>query len=137
MHLSLLVVSPLPLRDPADAVPGVVYGLLVASAVSLMAARWSTSRPLLCGDGDALADGYRKKFFLGIAFANAASMYGFVAAFIAMGFWPYLISLPLGLSGLRAIAPTAVHLARADERLAMSGCATSLRAALYAPWSSP
>lgn len=127
----------LPLRDPLAPTPGVVTGLLIASAGSLLAAQWSARRTPACGDETTMADTYRKHLFLGIAFANAASLYGFVASFIAMGYWPYLVTLPLGLLGLRAIAPTAANLERADQRLMASGCANSLRAALYAGASPP
>lgn len=121
----------LPLQDTAAAVDPVVYALLAVALVGPLGGLWTRRRRLECSDLDDLAQQYSAAFFVGVALSESAALFGFVASFLAGGYWPYLVGLALSAVGFTLIAPTRADVARRDERLTMGGCATSLREALY------
>jgi F0F1-type ATP synthase membrane subunit c/vacuolar-type H+-ATPase subunit K len=132
--LLLVVLAVLmPVRDPAVAVDPVVYALLGLSLAGPVGGMWTRRRPLQCAEPANLAGQYQTLFFVGLALSESAALFGFVAAFLADGYWPYLVGVALSGIGFALIAPTRVDIARRDEQLSMSGCPTSLRQALSSP----
>lgn len=121
----------LPLRDPAQELSPVVYGVLAVALVGPLGGAWSRKRRLECGDLDHLAQQYAAVFFIGVALSESAALFGFVASFLAGGYWPYLVGVALSLVGFALIAPTKTDVARRAYHLTTTGCATSLREALY------
>jgi hypothetical protein len=87
-------------------------------------------RPLDCESDQALAESYRKSFFLRIALAELAALVAFVAYFVAGGVWLYFLGGAFSAVGFARLAPTAGHLARYQEDLARAGCPRSLSGAL-------
>ena len=84
-------------------------------------------RPILC---DSLAEHFRTRMFLRIAFANTTALVGFVFAFSANSGWLYYFGLLLSIPGLVRAAPTRGALIREQDELTARGCNKSLVAAL-------
>jgi hypothetical protein len=132
--LLLIVLAVLmPVRDPAAAVDPVVYALLGLSLAGPLGGMWTRRRRLECGTPANLVQQYQALFLVGLALSESAALFGFVASFLADGFWPYLVGVALSAIGFALIAPTRSDIARRDEQLTFSGCSTSLRQALYSP----
>ncbi len=124
--LALLYPSSPPPRDPPTTV---VTGLLVFSGiVALLATR--IERPLDCTDDAKLAGSYRSRFFLRIAFAESAALFGFVGFFLTYDWWPYPVGVAIAAAGFLRAAPTRGRLRRDQERLAEQGCFRPLVRAL-------
>lgn len=121
----------LPLQDTAQAVDPVVYAVLAMALAGPLGGMWTRRRRLQCGDRDDLAQQYASLFFVGVALSESAALFGFVASFLAGGYWPYLVGLALAAVGFWLIAPTRADVRRRQEHLTTSGCATSLSQALY------
>lgn len=102
----------------------------VAGIAALMARRFFADRPLECSDAPALANSYRTRFFLRMAFAETTALLGFVLSFVAQSPWPYVVALPFTAVGFWWAAPTARNLARDQAQLTASECACNLLAAL-------
>jgi hypothetical protein len=112
---------------PGDPPHGVAAALLAAGTVGLLAGtRFERSKPLDCTDDTALANGYRARFFLRVAFADAVALFGFVGFFLTYDWWPYPTGLLIATFGFARAAPTAANLRREQERLAERGCFRSL-----------
>jgi F0F1-type ATP synthase membrane subunit c/vacuolar-type H+-ATPase subunit K len=106
---------------PADPPTAVVAGILIFGAFAvLMTPR--IERPLDCTDDGSLAASYRKRFFLRIAFSEAAALYGFVGFFLTYAWWPYPIGVAIAAFGFRRAAPTRSNLRRDQEHLAEQAC---------------
>ena len=84
-------------------------------------------RPLDCL---ALANSYRKRFFVRIAVAEVGALIGFWAAFAVQGSVVYYASALLSLVGYRYAAPTRDSLQREQQTLYQQGCGASLVATL-------
>jgi hypothetical protein len=87
-------------------------------------------RPLDCASEAALAQTYRTRFFMRVAFAQSAALFGFVAVFVVGPVWLYLLGAAFTAVGYARVAPTRANLAADQQRLAEQGCAGSLVAAL-------
>jgi len=88
-------------------------------------------RPRLdCADGAQLAKSYAQRFFLRVAVAEAAALIGFVGFVLTTSGWLYFLGALFSAVGFARAAPTARHLAQDEQRLAASGCARSVVAAL-------
>lgn len=83
-------------------------------------------RPLDCTDPASLVGSYRTRFFLRIAFADAAALVGFVGSFLADAWWLYPLGAGFALVGFIRLAPTQANLQRDQEALNLSGCGQSL-----------
>jgi hypothetical protein len=132
--LGLLLVVLVVLFPPGTGDPGAApdaLGMLALGLVGLLGAAWVRQRRLTCGESDAVTGQWRTLSFLGIAFAETPALLGFIATFLAEALWPYLVGLAFSSVAFTLIAPTRSEIARQDERLARTGCPTSLRAALY------
>jgi len=116
--LAVLYPSSKPPRDPATAL---VIGLLVLGVVGLVLGM-RIEKPLDCTDDLRLATTYRQRFFLRIAFAEAAALYGFVGYFLISAWWPYPVGVATAAIGFTRAAPTSRHLARDQELLNERQC---------------
>lgn len=83
--LAVLYPTSHPPRDPPTAV---VVGLLAFGAIGVLVEP-RLERGLDCTDDTTLAGTFRARFFLRMAFANAAALYGFVGFFLTYAWWPY------------------------------------------------
>ncbi len=113
---------------------GLGITLTIAGAVvSLAAGEWLRRRPLDGSSLSALADSYRKAFFLQVAAANAASLVAFVGFIVSGVGWLYLIGLVVTWGQLVLVAPTARHLEQAQAELRRRGSRLRLLDALALP----
>jgi F0F1-type ATP synthase membrane subunit c/vacuolar-type H+-ATPase subunit K len=119
-----------PLPDPS---PGPAVGLLVVAAVGVLTARF-VEKPLQCEDDVRLAASYRTRFFLRIAFSEAAALLGFVGFFLTYAWWPYPVGGAIAAVGFTRAAPSRRNLARDQDELMYRQCGRSLVSALrFAP----
>jgi divalent metal cation (Fe/Co/Zn/Cd) transporter len=116
-------------RADADQELAVAVVVLVGVA-GIAVSKVIERRPLDCESDQALAESYRKSFFLRIALAELAALVAFVAYFLAGRPWLYLLGAAFTAVGFARLAPTAGHLARYQDDLARSGCPRSLSGAL-------
>jgi hypothetical protein len=107
--------------------PAAVAITAIVGAV-LLTASWTFARRAL--DCSALASSYRSRWFLQIAFAEAAALIGFVLAFVAGTIWTYPVGAIFTAIGFFLAAPTRAHLAQEQRRLHSAGCSGNLGAAL-------
>jgi hypothetical protein len=89
-------------------------------------------RPLDCSSEGALVTGYRTRFFLRIAFADAAALGGFVGTFIAHEAWVYPLGAFFAAIGFVRLAPSNRNLELEQLALNQRGCGLSLRGLLLA-----
>lgn len=115
---------------PTDPPTGAVVALLLVGALSSMVGPRIIERPLICEDEAKLAESYRKRFFLKLAFSELAALLGFVSFFLIYAWWPYVIGAAITALGFRRAAPTSARLARDQDVLAAQGCQRSLISAL-------
>ena len=110
---------------PRDRPAILVMGLLAFSIVGVV---WSAryTPPLKCDSDEALRGSYRARFFLRLAFAESAALFGFVGFFLTYDWWPYPAGLAIAAVGFRYAAPTRANLRSDQERLADAGCDRSL-----------
>ena len=101
----VLLLAPVGSRD--DAMPAGVVAIGVAGygVVSLLVPRL-VERPLDCTDAQALLASYRTRFFLRVAFADAAALVGFVGFFLADAWWLYPLGGGFAAIGFARLAPT-------------------------------
>lgn len=125
-----------PSQSKEAASPGLAIGLVVLGAAAGIAGRL-IEKPLLCTDDRSLAWSYRVRFFLRIAFAESAALFGFVGFFIASEWWVYPAGAAIAFVGFARAAPTRARLRRDQERLNERGCFRSLVAALTGPPPTP
>lgn len=105
--------------------------VVVVAAVGLatLAAPLLLIRPLPCESESALAEGYRQRFFLQVAFAEAAALVGFIGFIVSGAGWLYPVGALFSAIGFARLAPTSGHL-RQDQDLRHRGCDVSLMSAL-------
>jgi F0F1-type ATP synthase membrane subunit c/vacuolar-type H+-ATPase subunit K len=107
----------------------VAIAVAVAGVVLLVASAWR--RPLDGSSEQALAQSYRRRFFLRMAFAEAAALLGFVGFILTGNPAIYLVGAAFTVVGFVLLAPTAGNLARDQEALrARDGTAHSIARAL-------
>ncbi len=94
-----------PSKSKEAASPGLAFGLVVLGASAGIAGRF-VEGPLLCTDDGSLAGSYRTRFFLRIAFADSAALFGFVGSVIASVWWAYPAGAAIAFMGLARAAPT-------------------------------
>lgn len=124
-------------EPPADPPTGAVVALLLVGALSSVVGP-RVERPLDCEDDAKLAESYRKRFFLRLAFSEVAALLGFVGFFLIYAWWPYVIGAAITALGFRRAAPTSARLAMDQDALAAQGCQRSLISALrQAPPTRP
>ena len=109
--------------------PPLALGLVALGMIAAVVG-WAVERPLVCTDDASLAGSYRTRFFLRIAFAESAALFGFVGFFIASVWWVYPAGAAIAFIGFARAAPTRARLRRDQERLSEQSCFRSLVAAL-------
>ena len=114
---------------PADSPTVVVAALLFLGAIGV--ALTPRIEGQLDGTDDAaLAASYRTRFFLRIAFAESAALFGFVGFFLTYDWWPYPVGLTIAAFGFSRAAPTRKNLRHDQELLAQRSCFRPLVRAL-------
>ena len=112
--------------------PGLAVLILGLGIAAGVAGRF-VEKPLVCTDDASLAGSYRTRFFVRIAFAETAAVFGFVGFFIASVWWVYPAGATIAFIGFARAAPSRTRLRRDQERLSESGCFRSLVTALSHP----
>jgi hypothetical protein len=111
------------------AVVAVVVGIIVFGIFSVVVPRL-VERPLDCSDDRVLAGTYRTRFFLRIAFAEAAALVGFVGFILSNNGWMYALGAGFAAVGYYRAVPSAAHLAEDQRVLSQAACVRSLVASL-------
>ncbi|MGK2929128.1 MAG: hypothetical protein ACSLFO_06065 [Acidimicrobiales bacterium] len=127
-----IVVLTLSTGDDADgsmSATVVAAGVVAYGFVSVTVPRL-VGRALDCSSPETLIGGYRTRFFLRIAYADAAALIGFVGFFLSGDWWLYPLGAFFSLIGFIQLAPTRRNLERDQEELNSSGCGLSLVNAL-------
>lgn len=114
-----------------EATGAMVGGVVVAGALCLVAA--TRFGRLDCANEEALGNTYRTRFFLRVAFAETASLLGFVGFVLTDQPFVYFVGAAFTALALAAIAPTGGNLAREQQRLVAGGCGLSLVDAIRRP----
>jgi hypothetical protein len=91
---------------------------------------WRVGPALPCDDLGQLLGQYRTRFFLRIAFAEAAALFGFVGFFLSANPMPYFVGLLPALLGFAMLAPTQANLEREDAAMRAQGCRHTIYRAL-------
>jgi len=107
----------------------VAIGVSVVGVAGLGARQLFDKRLDCSGDGQ-LAASYRERFFVRIAFSEAASLAGFAGFVLTSRWWLYPLGAAFTAIGYARLAPTAVHLRHDQDALGAGGCERSLIAAL-------
>lgn len=115
-----------PLSDPST--EGAA-GLLAMAAVGMLIEP-RLEKPLNCDDDPSLAASYRTRFFLRIAFSEAAALFGFVGFFLTYAWWPYPVGAAMTAIGFIRAAPSRRNLTRDQDDLIQRQCGRSLVGAL-------
>jgi F0F1-type ATP synthase membrane subunit c/vacuolar-type H+-ATPase subunit K len=115
------------------------YLVAAAGLISISAVTWLVRRPLAAGDEKSLASAWRTRFFVGLGFAEAAAMLGFLGAIITGRIWVYTVRLAFALLGIWEMAPSRRNLGRDQERIRERGSTLNLTRALIGqrPQDSP
>jgi F0F1-type ATP synthase membrane subunit c/vacuolar-type H+-ATPase subunit K len=109
--------------------PGLAIGLVGLGLAAGIMGRF-VEKPLVCANDSALVGSYRARFFVRIAFAESAALFGFVGFFIASVIWVYPAGAAIAFIGFARAAPTRTNLRRDQERLNDESCYRSLVKAL-------
>lgn len=104
-------------------------GLAAYGIVALVATRL-LERPLACDSDVALANSYRTRFFLRLAFSESVALVGFVLVFVVGPVWLYFLGAAFTAVGFARLAPTRGNLERDQEALQAAGCGRSVIGAL-------
>lgn len=129
---SMIIISLVVLENTSNAVPpgspstGVACAIAAVAAVVWVSVGRLVKRTLPCGDVGQILGAYRHRFFLQMAFNNAASLTAFVLTFLSAVPWPYFVGLPVALVGQALAAPTRRHLEAESQAMAAQGCPTTL-----------
>jgi F0F1-type ATP synthase membrane subunit c/vacuolar-type H+-ATPase subunit K len=116
--------------------PGFAIFLLALGVAAGIVGR-IVEKPLACTNDISLAASYRTRFFLRIAFAESAALFGFVGFFTASVWWVYPAGTAIAFVGFARAAPTRTRLRRDQDRLNEEGCFRSLVAALASRPTAP
>ena len=107
------------------------WGLgLAAYGMAALAATRLIERPLVCDSDMALANSYRTRFFLRLAFSESVALFGFVLTLVMGPVWLYFLGAAFTAVGFARLAPTRANLERDQETLQAAGCGRSLVDAL-------
>lgn len=100
------------------------YGLMSLAAPGIIKKHFDTA------SSHELATSYQNRFFLRIAFAEAAALVGFVIGISVGPWWMYFAGLAFAVVGFIRLAPTAANLRRDQAALGEAGCRLRLIDAL-------
>lgn len=113
--------------DPPTSVSMTI--VIVVGLASLIAGR-RARRELDCRTDRTLADSYRQRFFLRLAFAESAALIGFAISIAIGPWWAYFVALAFTVAGFARLAPTRRNLTLDQQHLGANGCHRSLADAL-------
>jgi F0F1-type ATP synthase membrane subunit c/vacuolar-type H+-ATPase subunit K len=113
--------------------PGLSIAVVVAIGLASLAAQKFAQPTLDCTSVKALAESYRKRFFLRVALSEAVALLSFVLGIVRGPWWIFYIGAALTLVLFWRLAPTRSNLRRDQDQLELSGCNLSLTAALRTP----
>jgi hypothetical protein len=99
----------------------------------IVAAWWSTTRPLDATSPPKLAASYNANFFLGFALNEMPLLIAFAICFMLNERWPFVLALPFHLLGMALIAPGPRNLERRQQEIRKQGSSYSLGRALKDP----
>jgi F0F1-type ATP synthase membrane subunit c/vacuolar-type H+-ATPase subunit K len=116
-------------EPPSFSSRSAIVGVVLIGLAALTASS-KIGGPLRCGTPVELVGRYRTRFFLRVAFAESAALFGFVAAFLCEDRNAYFAGMAVALVGFARLAPTGAHIERDQEQLRASGCPASLHDAL-------
>jgi len=97
----------------------------------------SIEEPLSCGNEVQLKTSYTNRFFIRIAFSEAAALLGFVGFFVTGEPWVYPAAALITFVGFARAAPTRGHLRRDQDLLREHGCYIPLVPALHTAGPTP
>lgn len=128
----LLILYVMTLIDGPVGAPDVALGSVAVALgfAGIAAAYWTANRKLETRSAAALAESYRKLFFLGFALNEIPLLVSFALCFVENGLWPYLIALPFFLIGMALIAPSRRNFERRQAQIHAQGSVLSLGRAL-------
>jgi hypothetical protein len=106
-----------------------IAGVIAYGFVALTMVRFFRPR-LDCTNEETISTSYRTRFFLRLAFSQAAALTGFVGFVLTWNPLPYAIGLGFAAVGFSILAPTAANLARDQTTLTLAGCGRNLVADL-------
>ena len=112
--------------------PSLAVAVLVVGAASVLVGRF-VEKPLNCGDEGKLKASYLNRFFIRIAFSEAAALLGFAAFFVTGERWVYYLAAVITYVGFARAAPSRGHLRRDQDILRERGCYLQLVPALRTP----
>lgn len=106
-----------------------IAGVIAYGFVALTMVRFFRPR-LDCTNEETILTSYRTRFFLRVAFSEAAALTGFVGFILTWNPLPYAVGLVFAAVGFSILAPTAANLARDQTTLTLAGCGRNLVADL-------
>jgi hypothetical protein len=106
-----------------------IAAVMAFGVVSLTMVRFFRAR-LDCASRETLSLSYRTRFFLRIAFSDAAAVMGFVGFILTWNPAPYAVGLVFAAVGFAYLAPTRANLSREQTALTLAGCGRNLVADL-------
>jgi hypothetical protein len=112
--------------------PIVAVGVTAVGALCLVASQLARSN-VDCSTDRSVAEWYRSRFFVRIAFADASALAGFAGFVLVWSAWVYLIGLLFALIGFVRLAPTRNHIERDQVELTANGCRRGLLDSLRLP----
>ncbi len=118
-------------KDSAS--PGLSIAGIVAAGLASLASHAFVRPTLDCTSTKALADSYRTRFFLRVAFSESVALLAFALGITWGPWWIYYVGAPFTFVGFTRLAPTRRNLQQDQDRLSLSGCNLSLTAALRTP----
>jgi hypothetical protein len=113
-----------------------VAAVVTIGLASLIAGRL-VRRHLDYSSDAALITSHRSRFFLRLAFAEAAALAAFIIAISLGPWWVYFIGLPFTIIGFVRLAPTGRNLETDNNDLHAHGCHRSLMQLLNAAFATP
>jgi hypothetical protein len=117
-------------RDRTGSPAAVAAGVLAVIGVGTLVASAKLGRPLPATSLSELGGAYRTRFFLRLAFSEAAALCGFVAYIITGRWWMYPLGAAFAAAGFSRLAPTAANLAGDQDQITASGSGLSVIAAV-------
>lgn len=115
--------------DSATPAAGVAMGV-AAIGVGTLFVPGVVQVPLNGSSPSALLGSYRARFFVHLAYAEAAALLGFIGVFMTGQWWIYLLGAVFTFLGFLRLAPTEPNLRRDQEELNEAGCGLSLHGLL-------
>jgi hypothetical protein len=106
--------------------PTIAAGCLLAYGLVTYVVAGRISARLSCESAEKLVAAYRTRFFLRVAFADAAALFGFVLTFLSSSLLPYAAGLIAAAPGFVRLAPTRANLQREQDAMRAEGCPLGL-----------